>query len=322
VSSIGIVAIGRNEAENLDRCLRAAIAQSPLVVYVDSGSTDASVEIAHSVGVEVVELDPAEPFTAARGRNQGWAYLLQKWGTLDYVQFVDGDCELSAGWCDRAQQVLDQQPDLAVVWGLLQERFPERSIYNQLCDLEWQGPLGETEACGGIAMIRVSALQQVGGYNSHLSAGEEPELCLRLRRQQWRILRIEAKMAEHDAQMYHFHQWWRRAVRAGHAYAEGAWLQGHESERHWVRESLRSWLWGLCLPLATVSLSPPTHGWSLVFLLGYPLLAWRIFSAKATEAGSRAAALYALFCILAKFPELQGQLAFHLTRFHRQPDIS
>ena len=314
MSSIGIVTIGRNEAENLEQCLRAAIAQSPQVVYVDSGSTDGSVEIAQSVGVNVVELDPAEPFTAARGRNEGLAYLLSQQSDPDYVQFVDGDCELKPGWCDRAQQVLDQHPDVAVVWGRLQERFPERSIYNQLCELEWQGPIGETEACGGIAMMRVRALQQVGGYNAHLSAGEEPELCLRLRRKQWRILRIDAEMAQHDAQMLHFSQWWQRSVRAGHAYAEGAWMYGSEPERHWVRESRRSWLWGLCLPLLTLGLSLPTHGWSLGLLLGYPAVGWRIFRSKSAQVRTQAAALYALFCVLAKFPELQGQFRFHLTR--------
>ena len=321
MSSVGVVTIGRNEADNLQQCLDSVIAQSPYVVYVDSGSTDGSVAIAQSQDVAVVELDPAEPFTAARGRNEGLAYLLQH-HPLDYVQFVDGDCELMAGWCDRAQQTLDQYADVAVVWGHLHERFPDQSIYNQLCDLEWQGPLGETDACGGIAMIRVSAWQQVGGYNSHLQAGEEPELCLRLRRHHWRILRIDVDMAQHDAQMYHFSQWWQRAVRAGHAYAEGAWLHGAAPERHWVRESLRSWLWGLLLPLVVLGLTLPTHGWSLGLLLTYPLLGWRIFTAKSEAVGPQAAALYAGFCVLAKFPELQGQLTFHLTRTAKQPDLT
>jgi glycosyltransferase involved in cell wall biosynthesis len=41
-NDVAIVVIGRNEGERLKRCLRAALAATATVVYVDSGSVDGS----------------------------------------------------------------------------------------------------------------------------------------------------------------------------------------------------------------------------------------------------------------------------------------
>ncbi|MCA1993210.1 MAG: glycosyltransferase, partial [Coleofasciculus sp. S288] len=241
MKQVGLVIIGRNEGQQLRQCLLSVIGKVARIVYVDSGSTDGSVEMAQSLGVDVVKLDPSTPFTAARARNEGFAHLLQANAKIEFVQFVDGDCEVVEGWFERAQRELETQPNIAVVCGRRRERFPELSIYNQLCDIEWDTPVGEAKACGGDSMMRVEAFQQVGGFNPTLIAGEEPELCVRLRQKGWKILRLDAEMTLHDAQMTHFSQWWKRTLRAGHAYAEGAWLHGRSSERHWVKESRSIW---------------------------------------------------------------------------------
>jgi GT2 family glycosyltransferase len=317
VSRVGLVAIGRNEGERLRQCLTSAIAQQIApVVYVDSGSTDNSVAMARSLGVEVVELDLSIPFTAARARNAGFARLLELNPSLELVQFVDGDCELVAGWIDRAQQELDTHPEVAVVCGRRRERYPERSIYNRLCDIEWDTPIGEAKACGGDAMMRVAVVQQVGGFNPTLIAGEEPELCVRIRQQGWKVLRVDAEMTLHDAQMLHFRQWWKRFLRAGHAYAEGAYLHGRSPEKHWVKENRSIWLWGLLLPLGAIGLSGLTNGWSLLLLLAYPLSTYRVFQ-YGSRRGLKAkdASLYALACVIGKFPNALGQIKFHWNRW-------
>lgn len=313
------MAIGRNEGKRLHQCLLSAIGKVGSIVYVDSGSTDGSVELARSLLVDAVELDLSTPFTAARSRNTGFARLLELDPQLEFVQFVDGDCELVEGWLDRAQCELVAQPKVAVVCGRRRERFPDFSIYNQLCDLEWDTPIGETKACGGDAMMRVAAFQQVGGFNPTLIAGEEPELCVRLRQKAWKILRLDAEMTLHDAQMKSFSQWWKRTIRAGHAYAEGAWLHGAEPERHWVKESRSIWFWGL-LPLLALGIAWPTHGLSLLLLAGYPLITYRIYRyARLRGFKPQNSMLYALFCVLAKFPNLLGQLTFQLNhRLGRQ----
>ena len=148
---IGVVVIGRNEGVRLERCLRSLMQGVGKVVYVDSGSTDGSPQLARSLGVEVLALDMRVPFTAARARNEGFSALQRLLPSMQLVQFVDGDCEVDARWLATAQAFLDQHPEVAVVCGRRRERFPERSVYNLLCDLEWDTPIGEAKACGGDA---------------------------------------------------------------------------------------------------------------------------------------------------------------------------
>lgn len=307
----GVVAIGRNEGERLKRCLASA-RQAETVVYVDSGSSDGSVAWARAQGIEVVELDIAAGFTAARARNAGLRRLKQLSPQLLLVQFVDGDCELAEGWLAAGIAFLRQQADAAAVFGRLRERHPERSIYNWLCDKEWDVPVGEVKHCGGNAMMRVAALSGVGGYRDDLIAGEEPELCVRLRRSEWSIWRIDCEMGLHDAAMTRFRQWWLRRVRSGYAFAQGSHLHGSSPERHWVWESRRAWLWGIWLPLACATTAIMFGAWGLALLLIYPLqLLRRVFQQRG---GWRERTRLPLFELLGRFGEAAGLLRFAVHR--------
>lgn len=320
MNSIGVVVIGRNEGQKLKISLLSVLNQQTTVVYVDSGSTDGSVELANSLGVNVVELDMSIPFTAARARNAGFFRLLQINPGLEFVQFVDGDCELIAGWLESARSQFMAQQDVVVVWGKLRERYPERSIYNSFCNIEWDTNLGETSACGGIAMMRVSAFQQVNGFNPNLIAGEEPELCVRLRRNGGKILRINTDMAWHDADMTHFSQWWKREIRNGYAYAEGFWLHGFSRQKHWVREAFRAWFWALFLPLLTIIGLIPTQGLSIFLLtVAYSILAFRVYLMTIKKGFTpKDAVFYALFCgVLEKYPKLIGQIKFLIAKLFK-----
>jgi GT2 family glycosyltransferase len=321
LQSIGVVVIGRNEGNRLHQCLRSVIGLDTTVVYVDSGSTDDSVALALSLGVHAVELDLSVPFTAARARNAGFEYLLQINPEVEFVQFVDGDCRVVTGWFEGALRELFTQPEAVVVCGRLQEEFPAHSIYNSLCDIEWNTPVGEAKACGGNFMIRAAAFKKVGGFNPTLIAGEEPELCVRIRQSGGKIFRIDADMGFHDAQMTRFGQWWKRSIRNGHAYAEGAWLHGRSPERHWVRESLRDWVWALLLPLLAATSLLPTRGLSLLLLLlAYTLLAYRVYRLTLSRGfHSQDAMFYALFCTIGKFPQLLGQIQFYSYKLLRRP---
>lgn len=168
---VGVVAIGRNEGERLKRCLRSALAETERVVYVDSGSTDGSVEFAAGVGVEVVTLDTSVPFTAARARNEGIRRLLGRWSEVGFIQVVDGDCEFAPGWIARAAEFLVEHPRCAVVCGRRRERTPESSVYNRLIDLEWDTPVGDAKSCGGDAMFRRDAFEAVGGVPGFVDRG-------------------------------------------------------------------------------------------------------------------------------------------------------
>ena len=315
MNSIGVVVIGRNEGNRLKQCLLSVL-KARTVIYVDSGSTDGSVKLAHSLNVNVVELDLSIPFTAARARNAGFEYLLQIEPSVEFVQFVDGDCLVVEGWLEKAEEVLNVKPEVVVVCGRRREEFPTNSVYNRLCDIEWDTPVGEAKACGGDAMMRVSTLKQVEGFNPTLIAGEEPELCVRLRQAGGKIMRLDAEMTLHDAQIMHFGQWWKRSIRNGHAYAEGALMHGKPPEKHWVKESRRIWVWGLILPFLAIASAWVTKGISIILLLlAYGLLFSRVYKYTRTgEIPSSDALLYSLFCVLDKFPQFIGQIQFHLSR--------
>lgn len=283
---IGVVAIGRNEGERLAACLRSALRDAATVVYVDSGSADGSVALARSLGAHVVQLDLSIPFTAARARNAGFERLMQADPAVEAVQFVDGDCEIVPGWIAAAAGALAGDDRLAVVCGRRRERYPDRSIYNHLCDLEWNTPIGSAKSCGGDALIRVAAFRGVNGYNPDVIAGEEPEMCVRLRSAGWTIRRIDAEMTLHDAAMTRFGQWWKRNVRAGHAYAEGYARHGAPPERFRRKEVVSNYLWAL----------PPM--WLL-----WPILWLKVYR-------GRRSGLYATFVTLGKLPQALGQLTY------------
>jgi GT2 family glycosyltransferase len=311
-TAIGVVVIGRNEGERLERCLTSLLGTAEQIVYVDSGSTDGSVSMAQRLGVVVVALDMTQPFTAARARNAGFQRLQQLLPEMAYVQFVDGDCEVVAGWLAKAQAFLQEQPSVAVVCGRRRERFPQHSIYNLLCDLEWDTPIGEAQACGGDALMRAEAFAAVSGFRPDLIAGEEPELCVRLRAAGWKVWRLAEEMTWHDAAMTRFSQWWQRTQRGGHAFAEGAFLHGAPPERHWLQESRRAWLWGFGFPVVTVVASYLLGWLGLLLLLVYPLQVARL--ARRGKRSARENWLQAGLLVLGKFPEMLGQVKFLLSR--------
>ncbi|MDK3019167.1 glycosyltransferase [Pseudodonghicola flavimaris] len=304
---VDAVVIGRNEGQRLLDCLGSMRDAARRIVYVDSGSTDGSVAAARALGAEVVELDMSLPFTAARARNAGLAALDGDAAT--FVQLVDGDCTIDADWIATARDFLTAHPRAAVACGRRRERHPEASVYNRLCDREWNTPPGEALACGGDALVRRAAVTEIGGFRDDLIAGEEPEMCLRLRRAGWTIWRLDAEMTLHDAQILRFGQWWRRSRRAGHAFAEGAFLHGRAPERHWLRETRRALLWGAVLPLAILGLLAVSP-WAALLVLIYPAQMLRL-ALRGHGAGRWETAL---FSMLGKFAEAQGALEFHLRR--------
>lgn len=305
--TLAAIAIGRNEGDRLLRCLASLRGRAAPVIYVDSGSTDGSAEAARGAGAEVVELDLSVPFTAARARNAGFARLAAIAPETEFVQFLDGDCELDGDWIGRAGAVIEANPGLAVVCGRRRERFPGASLWNRLADAEWDTPPGEARACGGDALIRCAAFRDVDGYRDDLIAGEEPEMCYRLRAEGWRIRRIDAEMTLHDAAMTRVSQWWQRSRRAGYAYAEGAALHGRGPERYRVAETRRALFWGGGLPLAAGLGALFVSPWALALCLAWPVQILRLRARGMPWAR-------AVFLTLGKIAEAQGALEFLLAR--------
>lgn len=308
-TAVAVIVIGRNEGKRLRLCLESVRLVTPTVVYVDSGSTDDSVNTASALGAAVVQLDMSKPFTAARARNEGFAYVESLALPIKYVFFVDGDCEVESNWLPTARTFLDRHSDVAVVWGQRRERHPEKSIYNRLCDIEWSTyPIGETRFCGGDALIRIDPFRSVNGYRSDLICGEEPELCIRLRTIGWKIWHLDEKMTLHDASIHRFGQWWRRMLRSGYGYALGVSIHGNTPEKHWVVEWRRAWIWGLFLPLGVLVFSFFFTLWSLAALIIYPAQVIRLaFVSKRFTSSNWE---WALAMVIGKFAEMFGQVKF------------
>ncbi|MBN8820137.1 MAG: glycosyltransferase family 2 protein [Sphingomonas sp.] len=326
-SRIGLVAIGRNEGERLQRCLRSVPPGCP-VVYVDSGSTDGSVDFALGLGMSVERLSTEHGFTAARARNAGWRRLLTEHPGLSYIQFVDGDCELDPHWLAQAEATLDAESALCAVFGRRRERFPQASFYNALCDDEWNVPVGLVQACGGDVLFRVEALRAVDGYSDDLIAGEEPDLCLRLGLKGWQVRRIDAEMTLHDADMHHARQQWLRARRAGHAFAEHVARHGDHAFADWRRQVRSIVLWGGIIPaiillLALVALLVPSAFagvLALALAALYPAQVARIALRKWRSGAPAGFALgYGLWMMLGKFAQFGGVLRYWGKRWRGGP---
>lgn len=302
---LGVVVIGRDEGARLVRCLDALAGAAAPVIYVDSASRDGSPEAARARGAEVVALDPARPLNAARARNEGYAALAARHPEVRWVQFVDGDTALAPGWLEAARRALEADPRRGVVAGHLAERDAGASVLHLLCALEWRRDPGPAEAVGGIFMARREAFEAAGGFDGGIPAGEEADLCQRVRARGYAVEHLDVPMGTHDAGPLGLRSWWLRSVRTGHAYARGA-----EAGR-WRRELRSCRLWGLALPAAAALLAWPTGGLALLALLAWPLQAGRVALAARRRGWTwREAAWYGAFTVAGKLPEAQGTLRF------------
>ncbi len=324
-NQVGAVVIGRNEGVRLQRCLKSLRAVIDHVVYVDSGSTDDSLSIAAECGVESVSLDPSTTFSAGRARNVGFARLMAQHPDLIAVQFVDGDCELEANWIDIGFEALSEHVEVAVVCGRRRERFPEHSLFNRLIDLEWETPIGESSASGGDFLIRTRCFQTIGGFNTQVVAGEEPELGFRLRQHGWKILRIDHEMTLHDAALTRFSSWWKRERRGGYGGLDVHFRTASDSNSYFARHVRSTWFWSLgwlcllCLMVVIGSVATGTAGmiicgllWLVITLIQVARIASRYRRPQVSMLDSFRMAVLTL---LSKWPQMLGQMSWFRDRW-------
>jgi glycosyltransferase involved in cell wall biosynthesis len=322
-SLFGVVVVGRNEGNRLPRSLISVLACTRTVIYVDSGSSDDSVSLAESLGVAVWPLDPARPFSAARARNEGFERLVATHPGLEAVQFVDGDCELDPAWLAAGLAELRCASETAMVCGHIRERDPAASPYNRMCALEWRQVPGNVSACGGNFMVRATVFAQLGGFRCEVTAGEEDEFCQRVLGLGYKIHLLGHDMVLHDSALLHFSQWWKRARRCGHAYAQGRFLHREDPAGRFRRELRSLIVWGAVVPLSAILPAAATGGASLLILGSYAVLAERVYRHCHRRGWSAdEARLYATFTVLSKLPGLLGLIQFNLDRWRgRHPAL-
>lgn len=301
---IGAVVIGRNEGERLVRCLQSVLKEIPIVAYVDSGSKDESVERARQLGVIAIPLQEG-PYTAARGRQTGFIELAARHPELAYVMFIDGDCLLQPGFVKKAVEYLEANPKTCGVSG--RRREEGANTWSRIIDVEWDIPSGSAEYIGGDSLFRVAALKQCGGWAPELIAGEEPDLCFRCRDLGWTCWRIPDEMSLHDIRMNRLGEYWKRSVRAGHAYVEVSLRRRHGYHGRWMKQTLSILLYAAALPVVGIALTLVWWPLGLVLVLGYARLAWSIYRwSRARGRDGKLSAIVSGLTILGKFAGLVG----------------
>lgn len=239
--------IGRNEAPRLARALSAIAEHRAATVYVDSGSSDGSPDIAERLGIHVLRLKHG-PFTAARGRREGFDFITSVLPQVEFVQFIDGDCAIETGWFEDAAQFLADHPECAAVVGRLREERAAESLLIRVVEVEWDLPEGDIDVIGGISLMRVTALRKVGNWRTDLVAGEELDLSSRLRAAGWQLHRLKRPMCRHDIGITRLREFWKRSIRTGHSYAQLAVVQRAHGPKRWMKRTLGHLFYGIILP--------------------------------------------------------------------------
>jgi glycosyltransferase involved in cell wall biosynthesis len=319
--AFSIVVIGRNEGQGLARCLESIQQVRGVtireVIYVDSDSTDGSPELASRYGATVIKVHPERP-TAAIGRNAGW-----RRAASELILFLDGDTVLHPDFPLAACYALSLDASIAVVSGHRREIHPEQSVYNRVSDLDWVSPTGFSEFCGGDALMRHKALLETGGFDEGLIAGEEPELCRRMRARGYRILHIDHPMTGHDLQILHWSQYWKRATRTGHAYAEVSERFRDSDDPLWTSERngnlIRGGFWIVSFAAAIAAgfwYGPVSITlWLALLLLLSLRSAWK---ARWKTRNTFTLLVYGIHSQLQQFPICVGQLKYELDKIRRK----
>jgi glycosyltransferase involved in cell wall biosynthesis len=205
MSDLSIVIIGRNAEWSISRLLDSVIACVPLhlskeIIYVDSASTDRTIEVVSRYPTTIIQLSADHPLCASAGRFIGSRYATGK-----YIYFLDSDMELLDGWLERALLELDERPQIGVITGIVVDT--DRALKtDQIPPIDYSSysdaGLTDVQYAGGAAIFRRSILHQVGTWNPHIISDEESELCLRIRQEGYRVVCLEYPMTRHHTAPY------------------------------------------------------------------------------------------------------------------------
>lgn len=195
-----VVIIGRNEEQFIGKAIESVLkVESRIdgleVIFVDSASTDRSVEIAMQYPIRIVQLRKEWPLCVAAGRYTGYRH-----SRGEYVFFQDGDSEAEADWLVKALTFMDAHPEYGGVAGVLDEVYLDSrgtpcggdpNVFRQ----DLNQPVCDIKHLGGIALYRRRAMEIAGPVNPHLPTAEDHELCMRLRNSDFKLARIDGLMA-------------------------------------------------------------------------------------------------------------------------------
>lgn len=218
---ITVIIIAFNPAELLEKCLKSLFNCSSVNpnlmewIVVDNGSWDGVVEevILKYPWIKVIRNE----------RNMGFAYAANQAfqiSTRKYLLYVNTDVEFLSGAIMRMVEVLEKNPEVALVGPLLLRRdltiqksvFPLPFLFYELfkpffkvwVDLKerlykegrWYNVSSIRGAC---FVVRRESLEEVGGFDEdYFFYLEETDLCYRLMKGGWKIAYVPAAKVIHD----------------------------------------------------------------------------------------------------------------------------
>ena len=195
---LSAIIITKNQEWNIERLIESILRGTAMldnveIILVDSASTDATIELAQKYPIRIIQLHAAQRLTAAAGR-----YIGYKHSTGKLILFLDGDMELDAAWLPKAMNVLENHPDIAVVSGLIID-LPKDAVspVREPAQTAPEKEFFQVKYTGGAAMHRRDVIEKVGSFNPYLYSDEEPDLCIRIRQQDHRIVRLYHPMVNH-----------------------------------------------------------------------------------------------------------------------------
>jgi len=315
--AISIIVIGLNSAKTLESCLLSiknmdvpeeAILKN--IIYVDGGSTDRSAQIAKAVdGVKIIELS-SEKATPGKQRNIGWRAAEGEW-----INFFDSDTEVDKNWLREAINNIDN--GIGAIFGQRKEKYPNKNWFHFIADLEWVKPVSDAKYFGGDVMIRRNVLEESGGYDESLIAGEDPELSARIRSMGYSIKGLDKIMCYHDINMDNFKQYFKRSARSGYGYASAGLKMLKNNENAWFLKMLKLLCKGfLVLFFISISFLSTFRAGVLFAIIVIFLPFSKVgFFQKNFKITFKQSCIYASHCSVVTFLQLFGVLRYFLEKF-------
>ncbi len=322
--SLSVVVIGRNEGLKLARCLESVLAMDypadgTELLYVDSASSDDSVEIARRYRARLIRLH-GEYLCPAAARDEGW-----RQSSGDYVLFCDGDCAMEP---DFVRQALPhfEDPLTGCVFGTVRERQPEGCFYRRMNQEFWINvrQYGPGPLIGGTHLWRRDLLEKLDGFNRKLLTMENADLGQRLSGDGFQTWHVPYPMSVHDLGSMTFADFARRAFRNGYGHllylctAGGSWRAICSNPE--VRTPLTDALFllvaatgGLLLVIQRSGWAAPWIGVSLALSVAVPM--WR---ARTKKRGLLLRLAYGLHEAVRIPAFAYGQLAFLVDKPRRR----
>ncbi len=209
-ASLSIIIIGKNEEINLNKVFSSVLTASekylhkyktyPSIIYIDSASSDASVDIAKKYKIDYHVIEGKTNPAIARQTGM-------KLTKSEFIFFLDGDTEVQEKWLNEGVTYLLENTKYAGVGGILKFNIMKNNV------LVWSSENyrntkinGEliTDGVGGTFLFRRYALDLIGGYVSNYHVSEEFEIQLKLAAIGLHIVRIVKPMGiHHDHKSIH-----------------------------------------------------------------------------------------------------------------------